>query len=330
MTTIDTLPKNLLVRHPTMDNLSAVYDLLAICSLAEFGDTEFTLEEFRIFWQSPGFNLETDAWIVTQLDGRIVGYADTEHQEHARLYSFVRTHPEYCGQGIATHLLRLVEVHALEHIPLAAPDARVALFSWVYHGNEAARQLLEKHGYAHIRSSWRMETELEDVPPRPQWHEGITVRTFIPGQDDRMVFDAVDEAFQDHWGHMAGNFEEWQNWRLNRENFDPSLWFLAFEGTEIAGCSLCRYIQEDIGWVDTLAVRRPWRRKGLGMALLLHTFSEFYRRGTRTVGLSVDSQNLTGATRLYGRAGMHVTRQFDTYEKELRAGNELSTQSIEE
>ena len=75
-------------------------------------------------------------------------------------------------------------------------------------------------------------------------------------------------------------------------------------------------------------MRRPWRHMGLGMALLLHSFREFYRRGTHKVGLSVDSQNLTGATRLYERAGMHVARQYDTYQKELRPGVELSTQTI--
>ena len=40
------------------------------------------------------------------------------------------------------------------------------------------------------------------------------------------------------------------------------------------------------------------------------------------------SQNLTGATRLYERAGMHVARTYISYEKELRAGIELSTQAI--
>ena len=128
-------------------------------------------------------------------------------------------------------------------------------------------------------------------------------------------------------GHMEGNYEEWKHWTIERENFDPSLWFLAFDGEEIAGASLCTY-QMDNGWVDTLAVRRPWRRKGLGMALMLHSFGEFYRRGKYKVGLGVDSQNLTGATRLYERAGMHVARVYISYEKELRAGIELSTQAI--
>ena len=80
--------------------------------------------------------------------------------------------------------------------------------------------------------------------------------------------------------------------------------------------------------MNSLSVLRPWRRKGLGLALLHHAFGEFYRRGYHKAALYVDAQNLTGATRLYERAGMHIVRQFDKYEKELRPGIELSVQSL--
>jgi len=78
-----------------------------------------------------------------------------------------------------------------------------------------------------------------------------------------------------------------------------------------------------IGWIGTLGVRRPWRKRGLGQALLLHSFGEFYKRGTKTIGLGVDAQNPTGATRLYQRVGMQAASEFITYEKELRAGREI-------
>ena len=100
---------------------------------------------------------------------------------------------------------------------------------------------------------------------------------------------------------------------------------------EIAGFCLCRkeaYEDPDMGYVNILGVRRPWRRRGLGMALLQHAFAEFYRRGQQRAGLGVDAGSLTGATRLYERAGMHVARQFDTYEKMLRPGEDISTEAI--
>ncbi len=67
--------------------------------------------------------------------------------------------------------------------------------------------------------------------------------------------------------------------------------------------------------MQNLAVAREGRKQGLAMALLLHAFGEFYRRGRQTAGLSVDSQILTGANRLYERVGMYVVRQNDKYEK---------------
>jgi len=85
-----------------------------------------------------------------------------------------------------------------------------------------------------------------------------------------------------------------------------------------------------MGWVSTLGVRRPWRKKGLALALLHHSFGEFYRCGKTKVGLGVDSGSLTGALDLYKKAGMSVYSQFDKYEKEIRAGEEISLQSIKE
>ncbi len=87
-----------------------------------------------------------------------------------------------------------------------------------------------------------------------------------------------------------------------------------------------------MGWVGSLSVRRPWRRRGLGLALLLHSFHALQERGKARVGLGVDAQNLTGATRLYEKAGMHSDprRQWSVYEKELRPGIELSVQTMED
>jgi mycothiol synthase len=312
-----------------MDDVRAVHELLSICDIAEYGTPDLSEEEIRAQWSSPSQNLETDVWIVLTPENNIIGYSEVwQRGQHALLFAFMRVHPDYRNSGIENHLLHLAEARALQHIPEAPPDARVTLNLWTSSLNTEMQQVLEHEGFTRIRTHWRMEIDMEQAPPAPEWSEGITVRTFVPGQDDRSVFEMVDEAFQDHWGHMPGNFEEWKHRTVKRENFDPTLWFLAFEADKIAGGALCAYYM-DSAWVDTLGVLRPWRRKGLGMALLRHAFGEFYRRGSRKVVLGVDSQNLTGAVRLYLRAGMHVAREDYTYSKELRAGRELSTQAIE-
>jgi ribosomal protein S18 acetylase RimI-like enzyme len=184
-----------------------------------------------------------------------------------------------------------------------------------------------------------MLIEMDGPVPEPIWPQGITLRTFDPETHAEAVYRAEDDSFRDHFGYLEQPFEEgfkrFKHFVLGAKNFDPSLLFLAMDGTsgEIAGLNICRphsYDDLDMGWVGTLGVRRQWRKRGLGLALLRHSFNEFYRRGKRKAGLGVDAQNLTGALRLYKNAGMHVHQAYDQYEKELRLGREISVQSLPE
>ncbi len=259
--------------------------------------------------------------IVVTPRERIVGYAALFNRENVRMYVDAHVHPEYCDRGIGTYLARTGEARARQQVPEAPSGVRVSLFNSISNDNDAARALLEGKGYSVTRHFWRMQIDMDEAPAATEWPDGIAVRTFIPGQDDYTTFEAMQEAFQDHWGHIPWRFETWQQLMIKREDFDPSLWFLAMDGDEIAGGSLCFSYSHE-GWVDELGVRRPWRRRGLGLALLRHSFREFYRRGQRKVALGVDSQNTTGATRLYQRAGMRVARQYDSYQKELRPGRD--------
>jgi ribosomal protein S18 acetylase RimI-like enzyme len=175
-----------------------------------------------------------------------------------------------------------------------------------------------------------------DAPaPEPAWPEGITLRTFNPETDAEAVYRAEDDSFRDHFGYVEQPFEEgfkrFKHFVLDVQDFDPTLLFLATDGEDIAGLNICQshsFDDPDMGWVGTLGVRRQWRKRGIGLALLRHSFNEFYRRGKCKVGLGVDAQNLTGALRLYENAGMHVHQAYDQYEKELRPGTEISVQSL--
>jgi len=322
------LPRGFAVRTPTMGDAEAVTNVISADEVALYGKSETTLEEVLTYWQEPGFSMATDAWVVLSPEGQVVAAASVDHREHSRLFTSGDVHPEYRGRGIGTYLLRLTEMRALEHIPLAPQGVRVTLNTSVSNLDAGSQRLLEKQDFKLVRQSWRMAIELNGAPPTAQWADGITVRTMAPGME-RAVFEADQDAFQDHWGFMPREFEEWEHWTVKREGFDPSLWFLAMDGDEIVGVSLCKDEKESGGWVHDLGVRRPWRRKSVGLALLYHSFAEFYRRGIHNVYLGVDAQSLTGATRLYERAGMHVVRQYNNYEKELRAGKEPSTQSVD-
>jgi ribosomal protein S18 acetylase RimI-like enzyme len=140
-----------------------------------------------------------------------------------------------------------------------------------------------------------------------------------PGEEPA-VHVADEEAFADHWQHRPVSFDRWLHDLVTHPAYDPSLWFVAVDGGEIAGGVLCRRFdseEQDAAYVDDLFVRRPWRRRGIAAALLQHAFGELYRRGIHKAALDVDSENPTGATRVYERVGMRVQRRIDVYRKEL-------------
>ncbi len=301
--------------------------ILDVCTHDGDATVAVTPADLKNEWQTPDFNLETDAWVVTNSDGRIVGYEEfVNRYAHASLQGDGYVHPDFMGNGIGTAMLRALEERARQEMRRADPELRVFIRNGMSIGDSVARAMHEAEGYHPIRFSWRMEITLETAPPVPVWPEGLELRPFDVNEHNRTVFEAHEQAFSDHWGHTPGDFEVWQVRMTGKESFDPSLWYIAWEGDEIAGYSLCRY-RMDIGWVGTLGVRRPWRKRGLGLALLNHSFAEFYRRGMRTIGLGVDASNPTGATRLYQKAGMHVAAEYVIYEKELRPGREPEEES---
>ena len=318
------LDPNLRLRPTSWSDLEAVTQLIYDCCAAD-GDTAVavTSEELKHEWQNPGFELERDAFLVETDDGRIVGYEEffNEHG-HARLRTDGYVHPDFKGRAIGTSLLRIVEERAREEITLTKPDVRVILRSMIDNRDPDSHALHQNEGYQPLRYHWRMEIVLDGPPAEPKFPDGIELRPFVKGEHDVPVWQAQNEAWRDHWGSHDVTLEEWKRSRFDDPEFDPSLWQIAWKGEEVAGFSLNRY-RMGIGWIRTLGVRRAWRKRGLGEALLRQSFGEFYKRGTRTIGLGVDAQNPTGATRLYQKVGMYIASEYVTYEKELRPGRDV-------
>jgi mycothiol synthase len=247
--------------------------------------------------------------LLLERDGELAGYADRlRGKEDDRDFFDVKV-LSGDAKGAATLLRELGS--------RVAPGGSAAM-AYVAAVDQTLRDAVIAAGFELVRHSFQMTRPLDEIDP-PVWPNGIRVATFEAGQV-AAVHAAAQEAFADHWEHRDTPLEEWRKWHIEDPRFDPSFWFVAWDGDEIAGVSLCRVHSSgdpQHGFVSTLGVRRPWRRQGLGTALLLHSFADMKRRGMTKASLGVDAENTTGAVRLYERAGMTVDQRYDVYRKAL-------------
>jgi GNAT superfamily N-acetyltransferase len=149
---------------------------------------------------------------------------------------------------------------------------------------------------------------------------GLEVRPVRP-EHIRAVFQADEEAFADHWDHAApveGDFERF----VGDPDLDPSLWQVAWDGDEVAGLIINgiyphenEQTGQQVGWLDSVATRRPWRGRGLAAALISRSLHALRDRGMQVAALGVDAENPTGALQLYQRAGFAPESRWTFYRK---------------
>lgn len=292
------------VRRPTEADVPAVADLVGAFETHFVGEREMHESDLLDEWRE--LDLAEDTWLV-ELDGRLVGYAALHTKRHVFVDGYV--HPEASGRGVGARLAELAEEEARKRgIKL--------LRNGVLANDKRAHALLEARGYRIARHFYRMVIELDAPPTPPAWPEGLQLSVLDPGEA-RAFHAALEEAFEDEWDHEPESFDDWRRRRLEAPNVNRTLWFEVKDGTEIAATAVCDPERFGMGWVGAIGVRKPWRRRGVGLALLGHCFGELYGRGQRVIGLGVDAENPTGATRLYERAGMHVAWSAALFEKAL-------------
>ena len=332
-------PEGWVARAAGMDDVGRVLELMNARSQRLYGENQATSQDVQAWWGSPRFDLKTDTQLVLDAEGAVAGMASVANpgEPYVQFGCAGVVHPRYEGNvelwyGLHAWGLR----RAQELVPLASEEIRVSAASTMASTDGARRAALERAGFQLVRVANHMRIDLNSPPPAARWPQGVSVRTADIDKDFNAIVALYLETWRDHWGFVELPFDQaLADWRegveKDGERFDPTLWFLAVEGDEIAGISLCNsHIADDTtrGYVQGLGVRPAWRKRGIALGLLHHTFAEFQRRGYAAVELDMDSENLTGALRVYERAGMRAVRQSMSYERELRPGIDLATRQL--
>jgi ribosomal protein S18 acetylase RimI-like enzyme len=190
------------------------------------------------------------------------------------------------------------------------------ILSGYWHGDDGVAAALERAAYERAEPrSVRMRIDLTGRRFEPSWPDGVHVRAFREG-DGRAVYATNIETFRDLSEPMSAAFEEWAHWVLEPPLYTPDLYFVAEASGKIAGITLC-HDRGDVGLIGIVGVRRPWRGRGLGRALLEHALGQLAARDFRAATLGVEWPSPTGAHRLYERVGMRVTHTRERVEKRL-------------
>lgn len=290
------------VRPATRGDFAAVAELFAAADEAATGRPSWIGPDAVEGWLQTS-SLETNTWLVEE-DEQLVAAAFAQlHGLRGNSAGAVR--PSARGLGLGAQLVDRIESR------LGAEGAE-RIQAWALAADERAAELFSERGYREARRFWEMAVELDGEPPKPR----VSIEQFH--EEDAPAFhDALEEAFADHWEHQPEALAAWWGRQRARTTYDPSLWFVVRDEEEIVAV-VRNELRSSGGYVGALGVRRAWRGRGYGRALLLHSFGEFRKRGMTRASLGVDAANATGATQLYESVGMYVEQENVVWEKLLR------------
>ena len=305
------LPTGYSVRPATRSDAEAITEMFVEQEVLLNGEPESTPEDLFDDWSTPGFSIDRDTWVVFA-DDELVGYCGIVKNIPPDIYAaYGAVRPSHWNRGIGNHLFDVVERRAVE-----MAEGAVSVRQWVDAKDERAIGLLGRRGYEFVRRFWRMDISLEQELPAPGTLDGVTIRGFVKGADERVAHDVLEAAFTQHWGFTPRTFDQAAESRWGAEWFHPEMSLVAeAEGSMVAVCINGPRLAD--GYIEDLGVLEEWRGKGIAEALLRRSFLLFQEQGKKRACLNVDSDNSTGAVRLYERVGMRPGTSYDVYQARI-------------
>jgi mycothiol synthase len=316
------LPPGWTTRRPTLDDIPEILKLVHASDIAAVGEPDFTADEVREALTGPNTDMARDCWLALDETGAIVGWAYPDNATGGpRDFVEVYVWPER-GVPAQRPLLDLLLARVAERGRLFGHDP-YTVRAGAIPTEQPWIDTLTGAGFTFLKQNARMTMSLEGVSGTvPQPPAGVTVRP-VRGDDDaemRRFHAVIEEAFRDS-DHRATDYRAWRAQVAAEPTVSLDEWFVAEADGQIVGAlqSSDGGADPDEGWVKNLGVLRPYRRRGLGEALLRRAFATYAAKGRTRAGLGVDMDNPTRAARLYLAVGMRPLYQANIYQRTIRA-----------
>jgi mycothiol synthase len=321
--------KEITIRNYRAGDVPALVGLINEADAIDKLERATTVQEMEHELSFPTAHPETDCTLAW--DGeKLVGYADLyvragDAGTDGIIYCWGVVHPQWRRHGLGRRLLEAAYTRASAYEDQIA-EGRINFQCSARDVEQGRRALYESFGMESVRYFVNLARPLDGNLPAVSLPEGIRLRAFDPERDAETVWRVDDSAFRDHWGYTESKLEEFLHW-LKLPHLRPELWYLAEDEAtnEVVGLSLSLIDPDWIaqtgrqeGYVYTVAVLREYRRRGLGSALLAQSLHALSGAGMEAAHLHADADNLTGAMRLYERAGFRVRKTSVAYWKVIR------------
>lgn len=306
-------------------DVPALYEMLLTIEHADERDLVSTLEDLQREFDDPWSNAEVDSLAAFTLDGQLVGYARTfqnpDPEKEVRCWLMVEVHQAYRASGLEEALSDWAEERGRQRLLLTSGEAARVLRCGIQDTQTERQAQWERRGFNAVRHFYRMQRDLSEPIPAVQLPSDLALCVYTHDMNDA-VHAAFNEAFRDHWSFDPITAEDWQMFVMGRTSFRPDLSYVVMDGAEVVGFSINGISPEENarhgrseGWIEELAVRRPWRKRGVATALLCASMHAFKAEGLQHAMLGVDSQNLSGALRVYERVGFNPVKRFIQLQK---------------
>jgi mycothiol synthase len=310
------LPPGFTSRPASPEDLDDVATLLDAWQVARYGDAEASRPELQFDWGAPWLDMERDTRLINDAHGVLAAYAVHFTPNAAlRFEAFAAVDPRFEGRGLGTAILDWAETQTRSRLQ---PGTSIPLWNSTPGSNAGAVRLFQVYGYASIRTFWQMTMDLDPSFDAGTPPPGVTIRSFDESSDAPAAFSALSAAFTTHFGYWEESFEDWWTHQQADETWDPTLGVVAEVDGTIVGASINGVI-EGKGWIYELGVVPERQGMGIGRALLRDSFARIAARGIRIGRLGVDTENVTGALRLYRSIGMTPYREHQVFEKRIEA-----------
>lgn len=315
------LPRGYRLRAPSLEDAGSIAALKRAVEIERYGASDATVDDVLGEWALPRLSMGHDLWLVEDQEGSVAGYGLCWVEvPPVEVVADQVVAPQHRGRGLSELLLQLGEARATELLQASATDGAGRLGVWSHECDGRRLDLLSSRGFTQVRTFLRLERDLDESLELPVWPPGITFAPFRPGVDDAAVHAALLEAFPDQFEPEETELEGWLRVRSAYPSTDLALWLIAWDDDELVGGVEATETPSG-AYMGEHFVRRPWRGRGIGRALLLQECAELRRRGVTHAYFAVDAANSTGALQLFDSVGFTSSRGATYFfEKRLGAG----------